>query len=56
MSNWDITFCSNLHCKHKECKRHQHKLAVLYRDLPMYISIADFKDCKYWEKVEEEKE
>lgn len=52
MSNWDITFCSNTGCKEYGCIRNQ---TGIPKELKL-VSIADFKDCKYWEKVEEEKE
>lgn len=54
MSSFDITFCSNLECKNKECKRNQTDL-IRSGIWKFPISIADFRDCKYWEKAEEEK-
>ena len=43
--NYDITFCSKKNCPNKECKRNQNNI----EDEERLISIAEFKDCEYWE-------
>lgn len=51
MNNYDITFCNNINCKNKECYRNQRN--YIWNDVFMtkpYISIAEFKDCEYWEE------
>jgi len=47
--NLDITFCSRLNCKNKECIRNQWQLIEL-ADETHPISMANFENCEFWEE------
>ncbi len=51
MISLDITYCSNLKCKNKNCERNQKHLEEIQKEclLYHYISIAEFKKCEFWE-------
>lgn len=56
MSNFDITFCSNLKCENLNCERNQNNLMKYWNSEEGFIeignhpiSIGEFKKCEYWE-------
>ena len=54
--NLDITFCSKINCE-KNCERNQNNIMKLCKngeiELNHPISMANFKECEFWE-VEDE--
>lgn len=43
--NYDITYCSNVFCKNRECERNQYNI----KDLTRNVWIGNFENCEYWE-------
>ena len=50
--NYDITFCSNTKCKNLKCERNQNNITDEFKD--RFIWQGEFKECEYWEEVENE--
>ena len=44
--SYDITFCTKVDCKNKQCDRHPERLR--FWNYP--VSIANFEKCKYWKE------
>ena len=54
MKDWNkypIIFCKNLTCKNKKCRKLQ---PVKVESVEQRFSIAEFKDCEFWEETTNE--